>query len=319
MRALRLDPAGSLSVATAALPTHADDCLIRVTRAGICGTDLQMLDGYASFAGIPGHEFVGIVEDARDADGHWIGKRVVGEINVGCGACPWCDRGIKEHCLRRTVLGIRGRDGAFAEYLSLPAANLHEVPSGVDDEAAVFVEPIAAACRIFEQVAIAPDTRVAVIGDGRLGNLIAQVLRTRTAQVVLFGRHIRKLQIAADMGLNAQPGDGLRDERYDVVVDATGRAQGLARALEIVEPRGTVVLKSTFYGDASQPLWPIPVHEISVIGSRCGQFAPALALLASNAIRTRPLIVDTLPLSAFEQAFERARTDLKVLLAPGAE
>jgi alcohol dehydrogenase len=318
MRALMLDSIGQLSLDDVSVPQPAGECLIRVTRAGICGTDLQMLEGYADFAGILGHEFVGTVHDAPDADREWIGKRVVGEINVGCGACSWCARGVKEHCLARTVLGIRSRHGAFAEYLWLPAANLHEVPEGVADEAAVFVEPIAAACRIVEQVAIRSDTRVAVVGDGRLGNLTAQVLRTCSAHVVLFGRRPHKLQIASDVGLATQAGDGPRDERYDVVVEATGRPQGLARAIDLVEPRGVIVLKSTFHGASGTPLWPIPVHEITVIGSRCGPFAEALILLASGAIRTGPLIAGTFALSGFESAFARARTDLKVLFDPAA-
>jgi alcohol dehydrogenase len=317
MRALMLDAAGRLSLDDVGEPRRQAECLIRVTRAGICGTDLQMLEGYASFTGIPGHEFVGIVTDAPVADREWIGRRVVGEINVGCGTCVWCARGVKEHCPARTVLGIRGREGAFAEYLALPAANLHAVPDGVDDDVAVFAEPTAAACRILEQLAIETDTRVAVVGDGRLGNLTAQVLGTRSRHVVLFGRHPHKLKIASDVGLDAQPADGRHNGRFDVVVDATGRPSGLARALELVEPRGTIVLKSTLHGEVGLPLWPIPVQEITVIGSRCGPFAPALTLLASGAIRTRPLIVGTFPLSAFEAAFSKARAETKVLFAPG--
>jgi alcohol dehydrogenase len=318
MRALMLDSAGQLTLGDVAVPRVDGECLIRVTRAGICGTDLQMLQGYAAFVGIPGHEFVGEVVDAPAADRQWLGKRIVGEINVGCGACPWCVRGVKEHCPTRTVLGIRGRHGAFAEYLSLPAANLHVVPGGVDDNAAVFAEPIAAACRIFEQVMIEPDTRVAVIGDGRLGNLSAQVLATRSREVVLFGRHPHKLKIASDVGLHAQPSDGPRHGRFDVVVDATGRPAGLAQAMELVEPRGVIVLKSTLHGEAGIPLWPIPVQEITVIGSRCGPFAPALTLLASGAIRTESLITETLPLEAYRAAFASARSHLKVLLTPTA-
>ena len=214
---------------------------------------------------------------------------------MGCGACAWCARGVKEHCPTRTVLGIRGRDGASAEYLSLPAANRHVVPDGLDDDAAAFAEPTAAACRILEQIAIEPDTSVAVVGDGRLGNLTAQVLGTRSRHVVLFGRHPHKLKIASDVGLDAQPADWRHIGRFDVVVDATGRSAGLAHALELVKPRGTIVLKSTLHGEAGIPLWPIPAQEITMIGSRCGRFAPALTLLASGAIRTKPLIVGTFP------------------------
>jgi alcohol dehydrogenase len=316
MRALSLNAHGHLSLDDVAEPRRPEECLIRVTRAGICGTDLQMLQGYAGFVGTLGHEFVGVVIDAPAGDRAWIGRRVVGEINVGCGACARCGRGVKEHCPERTVLGIRGRHGAFAEYLSLPAANLHRIDDAVDDEVAVFAEPVAAACRILEQVAVGPDTRVAVIGDGRLGNLTAQVLGTRSGHVVLFGRHSHKMKIAGDVGLDVRPGDGVRHERFDLVVDATGRPAGLARAMEFVEPRGTIVLKSTLHGEVGIPLWPIPVHEITVIGSRCGPFTPALELLASGAIRARPLIAETLPLGAHAVAFAQAGTDLKVLLAP---
>lgn len=318
MRALMLDSAGQLTLGDAAVPRVDGECLIRVTRAGICGTDLQMLQGYAGFVGIPGHEFVGEVVAAPRADRQWIGKRVVGEINVGCGACPWCGHGVKEHCPTRTVLGIRSRHGAFAEYLSLPAANLHVVPAGVADDAAVFAEPIAAACRIVEQVVIEPDTRVAVLGDGRLGNVSAQVLATRSREVVLFGRHPHKLKIASDVGLHAQPSGGPHHRRFDVVVDATGRPSGLAQAMELVEPRGVIVLKSTLHGEAGLALWPIPVQEITVIGSRCGPFKPALTLLASGAVRTQSLVTETLPLEAYRAAFESAHSNLKVLLTPTA-
>src|SRR5918993_1457202 len=225
-----------------------EECLIRVTFAGICGTDLQMLDGYADFSGTPGHEFVGLVEEAPPQEAHWVGRRVVGEINVGCGTCEWCARGVKEHCPARTVLGIRGRAGAFADYVTLPASNLHEVPASVDEQAAVFVEPIAAACRILEQIDIASSTRVAVIGDGRLGNLTAQVLRTRTPHVTMYGRHADKLRVAREAGIDARE-NGHPTERYEVVVEATGSPEGLPRAIELIEPRGTIVLKSTCHGD----------------------------------------------------------------------
>ena len=313
MRALVLDAATTLTLQTVPQPLTTGECRVRVTRAGICGTDLQMLNGYAAFTGILGHEFVGIVEAAPDADAHWIRKRVVGEINVGCGTCQWCARGVKEHCPNRTVLGIRGRFGAFAESLSLPAANLHEIPDAVDDETAVFVEPVAAACRILEQVGIDTTTRVAVMGDGRLGNIAAQVLRTRTPHVTLFARHPHKLAIAQQMSINARMHDAHRPDRYDVVVDATGRPHGLTRAIELVKPRGSVILKSTCHGAAATALWPVAVHEITMMGSRCGPFAPAIALLASGAIQTRPLVAATFPLSEYAQAFDVARRELKVL------
>jgi threonine dehydrogenase-like Zn-dependent dehydrogenase len=313
MRALVLAD-GRLRLENCAAPQGTNECLIRVTHAGICGTDLQMLDGYANFTGTPGHEFVGVVEEARPQDAHWIGKRVVGEINVGCGTCEWCTRGVKEHCPSRTVLGIRGRSGAFAEYLRLPASNLHEVPAGVDDREAVFVEPVAAACRIFEQLSLTSFTRVAVIGDGRLGILTAQVLRTRTPNVTLYGRHAEKLRIAREVRIDARDRKEKR-RRYDVVVEATGRREGLARAIALVEPRGTIILKSTCQGEARLPVWAIPVQEITVIGSRCGPFDAAIDLLARGAVQTEPLIAGTFPLEEYERAFESSRRALKIIFA----
>ena len=220
--------------------------------AGICGTDLQLLDGYAGFRGIPGHEFVGVVESAPEPDRAWIGKRVVAEINIGCGQCDWCRRGVKEHCVSRTVVGIRGRGGAFAELVSVPAGNLHEIPDSIDDQTAVFVEPTAAACRVLEQIAIDRQARVAVLGDGRLGLLIAQVIATTGAGVTVFGRHDEKLAIGTALGLACRRADApIADERlFDIVIDATGRPEGLMRAVELAQPRGIVVMKSTFHGEA---------------------------------------------------------------------
>lgn len=316
MRALSLDSRGVVTLADLPEPALPGECLVRVTLAGICGTDLHLVDGYASFTGIPGHEFVGIVEHAPAGAEQWVGKRVVGEINVGCGACEWCARGVKEHCSTRTVVGIRGRSGAFAEYLTLPAANLHEVPEKIEEAAAVFVEPIAAACRILEQLKITRDTRVAVIGDGRLGNLTAQVMRTRTPHVTLFGRHARKMSIARALGIDARSFNPRDDAPFEIVVEATGRREGLAQAIEIVEPRGSIVLKSTFHGETKTPLWPAVVHEVTMVGSRCGPFAPAIELLASGAVRTAPLVFETFALDQHEQAFAAARRELKVLFDP---
>ena len=303
---------GGLRLGDVALDRATGECLIRVSHAGICGTDLQMLAGYADFSGVPGHEFVGVVEDAPAEDAHWVGKRVVGEINVGCGDCRRCARGVKEHCASRTVLGIRGRSGAFADYLTLPASNLHEVPAGIDDQAAVFVEPIAAACRIFEQVPLGCATRVAVVGDGRLGNVTAQVLRTRTPHVTLLGRHEDKLRIAREVGIDARQSHSV-SERYDLVVEATGRPEGLGHAIDLVEPRGTIVLKSTCHGDTTLPFRTVPVHEIAIVGSRCGAFKPAIELLATGAVQTSPLVAHSFPLEEYERAFETARRALKVL------
>jgi threonine dehydrogenase-like Zn-dependent dehydrogenase len=316
MRALSLDSRGVVTLDDTPEPALPGECLVRVTLAGICGTDLHLLDGYAAFTGIPGHEFVGIVERAPADEAQWVGKRIVGEINVGCGTCEWCARGVKEHCRTRTVVGIRGRSGAFAEYITLPPGNLHEVPGEIADAAAVFVEPVAAACRILEQLTLTPETRVAVIGDGRLGNLTAQVMRTRTPHVALLGRHARKMSIARALGIDARSFNPRDDAPFEIVVEATGRREGLAQAIEIVEPRGTIVLKSTFHGEAKTPLWPAVVHEVTIVGSRCGPFAPAIELLASGAVRTEPLVFETFALNQHEQAFAAARRELKVLFDP---
>jgi threonine dehydrogenase-like Zn-dependent dehydrogenase len=320
MKALVIGDGGSLALEDVDPPRAAAECRIRVTMAGICGTDLQLLDGYAGFRGIPGHEFTGVVEAAPAADARWIGRRVVGEINVGCGRCAWCASGVREHCVNRTVVGIRGRDGAFAEWLSLPAENLHELPAAIDDETAVFVEPTAAACRILEQVAIHDRTRVAVLGDGRMGLLTAQVLRTRTPNVRVLGRHEHKLAIARALDLACRHADDAVavGDRFDIVVDATGRPAGLRRALEIVKPRGIVVLKSTFHGDATLAPSPIVVEEVTIVGSRCGPFRAGIDLLAAGAVRVKPLVSRIAALEEYESAFADARRALKVLFACNA-
>jgi threonine dehydrogenase-like Zn-dependent dehydrogenase len=318
MRALVIDKPGAIALRDVPCPDVPGECKIRVRRAGICGTDLELLEGYANFRGIPGHEFVGAVEQVPSvAEAAWFRKRVVGEINVGCGACDWCRRGVREHCTSRSVVGIRGRAGAFAEFLWLPAANLHALPDSLSDEAAVFVEPTAAACRILEQVAIHPGTRAAVLGDGRLGLLIAQVLRTATPHVMVFGRHDRKLNVARQLGLDAARA-GEHRARFDVVVDATGAPDGLASAIDLVTPRGTVVLKSTTHGDAALATWPAVVNEVTIVGSRCGPFAPAIDLLARRAVDVRPLISGVFPLKDHVRAFDAARHGLKVLFVTRA-
>jgi threonine dehydrogenase-like Zn-dependent dehydrogenase len=316
MKALVMVSPRTLALHDLPIPQRDDECLVRVRMAGICGTDLQMLEGYAGFSGVPGHEFVGIVEAAPRDDRAWIGRRVAGEINIGCDRCHWCAAGIKEHCVARTVVGIRERDGAFAEYLSLPARNFHAIPDTLPDEAAVFVEPVAAACRILEQIAIDDRVGVAILGDGRMGLLVAQVLKTATPHVTLIGRHQHKLEIARRLGVAAKLSEDLRPgERFDVVVDVTGRAEGLRRALAIVRPRGTVVMKSTFHGEAPIESWPIVVDEVTLVGSRCGPFDRAIALLVSGAVRVDPLVARVASLDEHESAFLDARRSLKVLFA----
>ena len=317
MRALSLDGSGRVALIEVPAPDAPGECLIRVRAAGICGTDLQMIDGYADYRGIFGHEFVGTVEQSSSpADAHWVGRRVVGEINVGCGSCGWCRSGVKEHCEHRTVLGIRERAGSFAEYLSLPAANLHEVPEAVEDRAAVFVEPVAAACRILEQVPMQPDARLAVLGDGRMGLLTAQVLRTAVPALTLIGRHDRKLAVARSLGIATLHVEASGRHRFDIVVDATGRADGLAAAMTLVRPLGTIVLKSTTHGETAAALWPVVVHEVTVVGSRCGPFARAIDLLTSGSVSVLPLIAGSYALADHEEAFRAARRQLKVLFMP---
>jgi threonine dehydrogenase-like Zn-dependent dehydrogenase len=312
MRALAIER-GTLDLRHRPVPARPDECLLRVSLAGICGTDLEILAGYAGFTGVLGHEFVGIVEHAPDADASWIGRRVVGEINIGCGSCRFCRDGVKEHCTSRTVLGIRGRDGAFADYVSLPAVNLHAVPDTVSDEAAVFVEPLAAACRVLEQLP-GPPTSIdaAVVGDGRLGLLVSQVLVRSGARVTIFGRHEDKLRLARNWGA-----DTIRESsrpKFDVVVEATGRPAGLDAALSLVRPRGTIVLKSTIHGTAPISTTPIVVDEVTLIGSRCGPFSKALDLLTAGTIDVAPLISARYPLTEWRQAFDAAKACLKVLL-----
>lgn len=298
-------------------PAGVDEALIEVALAGICGTDRQILQGYSGFRGIPGHEFVGRV--AECGDGRWLGKRVVGEINVACRECDWCRRGLGRHCPHRTVMGIVNRPGAFAEFVALPTANLHEVPESVTDPAAVFVEPLAAAAEILEQVEIPPGTLVAVLGDGRLGLLIAQVLRHAEAQVTVLGRHEDKLALARSWGLETVSGADLKQRSFRVVVEATGSPAGLEQALKLVEPRGTVVMKSTFHSRAQFDTAKLVVDEVTLLGSRCGNFATALQLLSSGAVHVLPLISKTFALEAGLEAFDYVKRNscLKVLLAPG--
>jgi threonine dehydrogenase-like Zn-dependent dehydrogenase len=289
---------------------------IRVTLAGVCHTDLELVRGYYPYAGVLGHEFVGVVDAAPDAPG-WVGRRVVGEINATCGACATCTAGRASHCERRTVLGIVGRDGAFADFLTLPIANLHLVPDAVPDEVAVFTEPVAAAFQILAQVAIDPRDRVVVFGDGKLGQVIAQVLATSGCALTVVGRHARKLAHLAERGIATRL-DPPAPRAADVVVECTGRREGLQAALAALRPRGTLVLKSTFAGDTTLNLSAIVVDEITIVGSRCGPFPPALAALASGAVTVSPLIEDRRPLAEGVDALSRAASPgvLKVLLVP---
>lgn len=301
------------------MPSNENEALVRVTLSGICNTDVEIVRGYAGFQGTIGHEFVGIVEDAPNAK-HLIGKRVVGEINAGCGVCELCKTGDSRHCLNRTVLGIVGRDGAHAEFLQLPAVNLLEVPDEVSDEQAVFAEPLAAAYGITETVSITSENKVAVIGDGKLGLLCAQSLALTGALVTLIGKHDEKLRIAANRNIETIKLDeaAKRFRSYDVVVEASGSESGFALALDLLIPRGTLVLKSTFQGEPKVAMWRIVVDEIKIVGSRCGRFAPALKLLKNKSVDVESMIDNEFTLSGGVNAMERAQEKgvLKVLLKP---
>ncbi len=295
------------------------EALVRVRLAGICDTDLQLVRGYMGFRGVPGHEFVGEVISAAAAA--LRGARVVGEINIGCGACEACTAGWQRHCPNRSVLGILGRDGAHAEFLSLPVENLHRVPAGLSDELAVLTEPLAAAYEVLEQRPPRAGERWLVLGDGKLGLLVAAVLHSEGADPLLAGHHERKLAIAAGWGIRTVLADALHERDWDVVVEATGATDGVARAVTLVRPRGTIVLKTTVAEPPRTPLAPIVVDEITVIGSRCGPFPRALAgfaRLEAAGVRLSALLQTTYALRDGVAAYKRAgtRDTLKILLAP---
>ncbi|MCA9772434.1 MAG: alcohol dehydrogenase catalytic domain-containing protein, partial [Myxococcales bacterium] len=269
MKALVYD--GAVHLADRPVPhPGADQALVRVTYSGICNTDLELSRGYMGFQGILGHEFVGVVE--RSPDPAWTGKRVVGDINYGCGRCAWCARGDAHHCPNRTVLGILNQEGAHAEYLVCPVRNLLEVPDAVADAQAVFTEPVAAAAEILEQVSMGPGEPVAVLGDGKLGLLIAQVLATTGCDLLAIGKHPEKLRTLADRGIKTALVGDVADYQAAVVVEATGSPSGFEAAMRLVRPRGTLVLKSTYEGGFHWNPAPLVINEITLVGSRCGPF-----------------------------------------------
>lgn len=294
------------------------EALIRVSLAGICNTDLELVRGYMGFSGVLGHEFVGEVLAAPGAP-DWVGKRVCGEINLGCGDCPQCARAMARHCPHRRVLGILGKDGCLAERVTLPLRNLYEVPAAVPDELAVFSEPLAAAYEILEQVHIPPEERVLVLGDGKLGLLIAMALQQTGADVHVLGRHADKLTVAQGTGARTYLAPDRPEPGFDVVVEATGSPAGLEAAIELLRPRGTLVLKSTHQGKTELSLAPLVIHELTVVGSRCGVLPPALTALATRLVDPKPLLHDRFPLARGMQAMERAAAPgvLKVLIEPG--
>lgn len=313
MKALWLED-NQISLRDVAQPKKLNEALIKVRKAGICSTDLELVKGYYPYTGILGHEFVGEVIDAPDAA--WIGQRVVGEINAVCGACEACLNGRPTHCENRTVLGIANRDGVFAEYTTLPLENLHRVPESVSDEMAVFTEPLAAALEIQQQIQLKPNDRVLLVGAGRLGQLIAQTLALTGCDLQVVTRHTHPQSLLAARGIRFTTAEKVQPRKWDVVVEATGSADGFNLARKAIRPRGTLVMKSTYKGDVNVNFSAIVVDEINIIGSRCGPFAPALRLLEKREVDPTVLIVDQYKMTDAVKAFDHAAQAgvLKILL-----
>ena len=292
----------------------ADESQVRVLVAGICNTDIELTGGYYPFRGIPGHEFVGVVES-----GPLTGQQVVGEINAACGSCCRCRSGVPAHCGNRTVLGIAGRDGAFAEHLVLPSRNLHVVPESLDSSEAVFTEPLAAALQIQEQVRVGEDDRVLVVGDGKLGQLIAQTLALAGCRLSVVGRHENKLELLRRRGIATVAPQEVEGGSFGLSVECTGSPRGFEPARSALRPRGTLVMKSTYSGRLNLDAAPVVVDELTIIGSRCGPFAPAVDLLTLKAVDVAPLVSDRLAIDDGLEAFERATRPgiLKILLDIG--
>ncbi len=293
------------------------EALVKVLMAGICNTDLEIVRGYQDFRGIPGHEFVGQVEEINGQRQDLVGKRVVGEINCGCGICDFCIKDLKNHCRQRRVFGIKGKNGALAEYLTLPVENFFDVPASISDEEAVFIEPLAAAFGILEQVHIKPTDRVAVLGDGKLGLLTAMVLQYSGNELCLIGKHREKLALAGSSQIDTVLLEDLpRDNSFDLVVEATGRPDGFDLAREIIKPHGTLVLKSTVAESKELNLSSLVVNEITLVGSRCGPFLPAIRALRNKTVDVKPLISNIFPAEKALKAFKIAagKSTLKVLL-----
>lgn len=315
MQALWLEDK-QLSVREIDVPAADGEALVRVSLSGICGTDIELTRGYYPYRGVIGHEFVGVVVQSPDAA--WVGARVVGEINAACGECAMCRRGAPTHCERRTVLGIVARDGSHAQYVRVPVANLHRVPDNVADAAAVFTEPLAAALEILEQVHIRPGDRVLLIGAGRLGQLVGRALQLTGAYLRAVARHKHQVELLEVGGVACIDAAAVGERCWDVVVEATGSPSGLSMAKAALRPRGTLVLKSTYQGEVTIDLAPFVVDEITVVGSRCGPFAPALELLERGAVDPTPLIEARYPLDRALEAMEAAMRPgaMKVLLEP---
>ena len=318
MKAAVITGIGKVAIENVPDPTPGDrDVIVKVASVGICGTDLEILNGYMKYSGILGHEFVGTVVKSNNPN--LIGKRVVGEINAGCTKCDFCIRGMERHCPSRTVLGILKRDGAFAEFLSLPEKNLHVIPDSISDEQAVFVEPLAAAFEINEQISLKPEWNVAVVGDGRLAQLIIQVIKLTCSNITCFGKHQNKLEGLIQSGIKIKIGIESTDEQlFDLVVEATGSNSGFTDTMKLVKPRGTVVLKSTIASRENLDLTSTIINEITLIGSRCGLFKPAIDALATGVISVDSMVDCTFPLDKFQDAIVHAKKPdtLKVFLKP---
>lgn len=313
MKALLFDT--ELRVGTVPAPSpEQGESLVRVLTAGICNTDIEIRRGYMNYSGILGHEFVGIVEKAQNT--YLIGKRVVGEINCVCGHCRYCKMEMPNHCLNRSVLGIFNHPGAFAEYVTLPEENLHIVPDSLRDEVAVFTEPLAAAFRITEQLSIAASDRILVLGDGKLGQLVAQTLRLYSKNIVCIGKHRWKLDMLSALGIGTAMQDLEQEDCADIVVDTTGAPEGLQKALTLIRPEGTVILKTTCKEALHTDSQIAVVNEVRILGSRCGPFRPALEALALGTVETHPMVTESYSLDDAVHAMNRAEASgvMKVLL-----
>lgn len=307
---------GAVSVRRTARPKPKEGhALLRLIRGGVCNTDIELLRGYYGFRGRPGHEFVAEVIECGDSG--WLRKRVVGEINLPCRRCAVCAQGNTRHCPRRTVLGIVKQPGAFAEYFTLPLENLHRVPASVKSDHAVFAEPVAAACEILDQTSVGKGDVAAVLGDGKLGLLVAQVLQAHGVEVHLYGKHASKMAVARAAGIAARPAARLPRQAYSFTIEATGSEQGIHDALRMTAPLGTIVMKSTIASPVTLNTSSVVVNEITLLGSRCGRFEPALKLIRSGKLHLDKMISSTYPLSDAPAAFEHAqqRGVLKVLLS----
>lgn len=317
MRAVVFDNGLKLDKNYAKPSPQKGEALIKVNTIGICNTDYEITKGYMGYKGVLGHEFTGVVEEINADDKSLLNKRVVGEINCGCGECEWCNQGLERHCPNRSTLGIWQREGCFAEYVCLPVKNLLEIPENVSDEEAVFTEPLAAALEILEQIHIPPYKKIAVLGDGKLGLMIALALNAAGLDLILIGKHENKLEIAKKQGVKTKLlSDVEIKKEYDFVVEATGSISGFETSLALTKPRGTLILKSTIAASKEFNFAPVVVDEITIVGSRCGQFAPALRLLESGRIDVKPLISDIFEFDESIAAFERnkEKSSIKVIV-----